>query len=217
MKSYTAREPLLNMEELCNLATEWVHRIPHHEDLRGREIRCHELARAFCHALRVRKYRYFPPHAFQVVDGTYARVNHSWIEIVYERAWLFHFADHPSMKGRFRAILDPYAVGSLPQVRLLAADAILASANALYVPKETRTDIREDVVDMILWSIGGRRSFEPPAEGDYDRSECSCGALNLGLPEDASTTPCVGCGSTLSPRFGMPRVLRSGRSEGEKS
>lgn len=132
-------------------------------DLRGHEIRCHELARAVLDAVRAQlTWRYIRPSWLSVIDGTYAQVDHSWIDMVIPTTFVRGraFGTEPTAadyRSKSRVILDPYAVGSLPQVRLLDCSSILAGSWGLYEPGPVREDIREDVVDLLLWSMRANR------------------------------------------------------------
>lgn len=92
----------------------------------GKEWRCHELARAIA----------VPLPGVQVVDGTHKRVDHSWIAYRNEEQAL--------------RILDVYAVGELPQVKLIHAGFPLN--DQAYRPSQLpRSDIRKNVLnDMIV-------------------------------------------------------------------
>lgn len=98
-----------------------------------RLVRCHELARAVKHQ--------FPE--FQVVDGKYGTVEHSWCTLPAE------------VGGRPRTlILDPYAIGRLPQVQLIDTfpclchthDPRFPVVSQLYRAGVERTDILEDTL-----------------------------------------------------------------------
>jgi hypothetical protein len=86
---------------------------PIHED---DDWRCHELARAIGTRLRL-----------EVVDGRFGGVEHSWLEVV------------DGCLDRRSAILDIYAVGSLPQVRVVDPRS---PEGALFEPGPERADVR---------------------------------------------------------------------------
>jgi hypothetical protein len=80
------------------------------------EWRCHELARSVGRRFRL-----------EVVDGKFGGVDHSWLVIPEGRL------------DRGAAILDVYAVGALPMVRLVAFDSPEAT---LFEPGPERVDVR---------------------------------------------------------------------------
>lgn len=84
-------------------------------------VRCHELARAA---------RLFLDYAFgqwpTLVDGRYGAVDHSWLVLT----------ERPGV----HAILDPYCVGRLPMVQLIAH---VPGERMLYQHGALRSDIRE--------------------------------------------------------------------------
>lgn len=144
-----------------------ISRIPQGFDLHGRELRCHELTRAVwsvvCESLMC---SYLRPKWLRVVDGTYAGVDHSWIEMTIPAMLMEHRSTYfiqyppkvsPTAGPRSRAILDVYAVGSLPQVRLIECAPLLKASWELYQPGAPRSDIREDVVNLLLWSLQAER------------------------------------------------------------
>lgn len=96
-------------------------------DSQGRVLRCHEVARIAAAELEP-----FLAEGVSIVvrDGHYSYAEHSWLVL--------------AVKNNSRYILDTYAVGQLPQVRLLIPDLHHAT---LYEPGKERTDIREDVVE----------------------------------------------------------------------
>lgn len=92
-------------------------------------LRCHEVARAVGHLL-----------GLPVVDGKFGIVEHSWLLIPTEPAFL----------------LDPYAVARWPQVQLVQTRLLLLPAP--YVMGPPRTDIRDDVVQALVtaWEAEGQ-------------------------------------------------------------
>lgn len=104
----------------------------------GREVRCHELARA-AHA-RLREARGLHGTEWVVRDGRFLKVvEHSWLEMT----------DPPSVIGSSeRVILDVYAVGAHPQVQVVYQSTLVSR----FEVREPREDIRADVV----WWLGGQ-------------------------------------------------------------
>jgi hypothetical protein len=123
MKSISEREYMSpEARHLLELAQMAVKMLPDAMDPEG--IRCHELARAVARQLQ----RGF------VVDGTYAHVDHSWIEL-------------PISHDGY--ILDVYAVGRLPQVQLLQKHLLLQKQTLLYMGGHARTDLRRRVLNAM--------------------------------------------------------------------
>ncbi len=117
----------------------------------GRDLlRCHEVARVVARRLVARA------RDLEVVDGKFGPVDHSWIEIV----------DPPR-----RLILDVYAVGSLPQVQLHEATALLPHWRT-YSRGDERDDVREDVIQELDAALGAVVGWR-----------CACGALTSRLAE----------------------------------
>lgn len=83
----------------------------------GEPWRCHEVARVIGDWT-----------GLEVVDGHYGAVEHSWLTL-----------------EDGKTILDVYAVGSLPQVRLVHASPLLPHT-ALYRPGVPRNDIRHEAI-----------------------------------------------------------------------
>ena len=94
-------------------------------DEQGESLRCHEVARA------VRQHLYNMNAVISVVDGRFGLSDHSWLEF-----W---------KDGRVVAILDTYAIASLPVCQLVLADSMVGTFS-MYEPGPERSDIREDVV-----------------------------------------------------------------------
>ena len=107
------------------------------------EVRCHEVARAVAGYLFHRKHI---GRALMAVDGTYGspgglRHEHSWIEV-----W-------PSGSPRGPLfIIDPYAVGRLPQVQLVDADPLHGLAS-MYREGHERADIDRALAARMLAAI----------------------------------------------------------------
>lgn len=87
-------------------------------EYQGKLIRCHELALAVGHML-----------GLPVMSGFYGKVDHSWLYFKNEK------------------ILDVYAIGSLPQVRLVDTSWSLPDC---YFPGYPRDDIKQDVVEHLI-------------------------------------------------------------------
>lgn len=122
MRSYSEREVFTPEEmELLGLAADLVRSLP---DLPG--LRCHEVARAVGEVL-----------GLQVQDGKYGWCEHSWL---WTRPW---------MSGSFPpSVLDPYAVGSLPQVKLV--DMGLPAHRGTYTVGDERTDVDLGLVKVLV-------------------------------------------------------------------
>lgn len=103
----------------------------------GEPIRCHEVARIVGAVL-----------GMQVCDGLYGFVDHSWL-------WTTPFIKD-DIVGRIGVpnILDPYCVGSLPQVRLVDCSVVsLPHVGWSYRPSGKRTDIHEIFVAEMVGKI----------------------------------------------------------------
>ena len=86
------------------------------------QVRCHEVARVVAMLC----------FGVEVVDGKFGAVEHSWL------------------LTRDKAILDCYAVGSLPMVQLV--DPHIPGGTP-YTPGEKRTDIRTEVLQHLRGEI----------------------------------------------------------------
>lgn len=93
------------------------------DEMDGKPLRCHEIARAIGAHLQL-----------DVQDGKYGMVEHSWL---YTTAHLEKCS-----------ILDPYCVGRLPQVQLVSILGVLPHLNT-YIPLRKRVDIRSSVVSRL--------------------------------------------------------------------
>jgi hypothetical protein len=167
MKSYTEREFLHRHRWALDLMDGVIAAIPH-LDKQGREIRCHELARVATHVLSndPRRHEYdrhvcIGPDArhpirgttrFRAVDGKFGPAEHSWV--VVDDGKPYHDP----------AILDVYSVASLPQVQLLFGGYMFRDVRKVFVPGPERDDIREDVIDDLLWMLGKKRYVPAPGE-----------------------------------------------------
>ena len=123
MKSYSERNVFEALAvETYEQAADLVARLPSHLDGEGRELRCHEIARALAMVL-----------GLDYVDGTSVGVDHSWLII--DRTTL----------------LDPYVPGRLPLVQLVDIGTPtlmrLCYQGAL---DGARTDVRTAVVDDLV-------------------------------------------------------------------
>jgi hypothetical protein len=139
MKSYSEREIFSDVElGLLKLATRMAEAIPRDiSSVTSSEIRCHELARAIGKILDL-----------QAQDGYYGFVEHSWLwtrqRIRGEAEWSI-----PN-------VLDVYAVGSLPMVRLVDMQHTGPQHAMLYRPQaDPRTDIDQVMVDRLVGEIRG--------------------------------------------------------------
>jgi hypothetical protein len=128
MISYSEKEIFTKRDMLLlDLVKELVRSIPSFEDLR-----CHELARAVGKTLEL-----------QVQDGYYGFVDHSWL-------WTEPFKKEGFWRLSCPRILDVYAVGSLPQVRLLDSSTNLPHVGWAYRPGDPRDDIDEMMVKRLV-------------------------------------------------------------------
>jgi len=120
--------------EILSLAMEVVALLPDRgED--GELVRCHEVARVV--ALVARDLG----HELWVQDGSYGFCDHSWLWTTEPEsdAWL-------RRPDRYNCpnILDPYCVGSLPQVRLVdCSSTALPHHGMMYRLGSPREDVRE--------------------------------------------------------------------------
>jgi hypothetical protein len=140
MKSYA--ENRFNQAELSafNLATMLVPLLPNRSN-EYEDIRCHEIARIFANVISS-----IQGIDLYVQDGCYGFIDHSWL-----------WTSVPGTTiGRVHCpnILDPYAVGSLPQVRLVDCSAsALPHFGAMYQLGPVRTDIDHAFVDSLTRSL----------------------------------------------------------------
>jgi hypothetical protein len=118
--------------EVYRAARALVSRVVSHLDREGREIRCHELARA------VAKHLVRQGYELLVVDGVLGCADHTWIEL-----------------SRTRAILDVYTPGRLPVVQLVDDCQVLTgNGRPAYAARGApRTDIREEVVEALFLAM----------------------------------------------------------------
>ena len=105
-------------------------------DPQGGWWRCHEVARAIALLLEEEGL------PVTVVDGKFCSIDHTWL------AW----RDEGSPYLR---ILDPYCVGSLPQVRLMVGDGSLGDSIRCYRPDHglVRGDIDQSLVALLVESV----------------------------------------------------------------
>jgi hypothetical protein len=128
MISYSEREIFSEKEqELLWRATELVKRVQV-------EPRCHELARAVGQVMKL-------PYQ----DGYYGFVEHTWLWT--EEREEYHPWSLPNL-------LDVYAVGSLPQVRLVDMQHGGVGHVQIYRIGLPRTDIREPAVALLVDHMG---------------------------------------------------------------
>jgi len=130
MKSYSESGEVFNKTAivLLNRAIEIIKVIPNKNN--GALVRCHEVARIVAKILNI-----------YVQDGFYGYADHSW-------CWLSkpptEFIGNSSMPH----ILDPYCVGSLPQVRILAGGSTtLPHTGTSYRMGPPRSDIDEEFIE----------------------------------------------------------------------
>lgn len=120
--------------EALRLAVVCIETLPdprHNDPFSGQEEwRCHEVARVVA-AFIEQRIEYKRP--FNVVDGTFDRVDHSWIVFLDSQQQL--------------VILDPYSVGSLPQVQMHTGVSWACNRRDLYkVAHIQRQDLKNDVI-----------------------------------------------------------------------
>lgn len=95
-------------------------------DHHGGLLRCHEVARVVGSCLEL-----------EVIDGRYEYGHeHSWCIVHHQ----------PGDPTRW-SILDPYTIGRIPPVQLVA---VLHTMPNRYFPEARRTDIRDDVVQRLI-------------------------------------------------------------------
>lgn len=99
-------------------------------------IRCHELVRIVAAMLS-------PEFQLSIIDGRYGPETIT----SYEHSWLIYEEPNQRSVVCYRFILDPYAVGRLPQVQLLDPHA---GNHKLYRESNPRDDIRYDHVNREL-------------------------------------------------------------------
>lgn len=106
-------------------------------------LRCHEVARAAGRVL-----------GLTVQDGHYGLIEHSWLWTSGPEGFFG--------SGRYPNILDVYAVGSLPQVRLVDMGHFLPENRAYRFSRlgESREDVREDVVAELVRAAGTVRGAD---------------------------------------------------------
>lgn len=173
MKSYSERWVFSSkLVSLLEAARRFVSVVP--EIVHGKEVRCHELARAVARALAPEAASLEPFRGvvgageaegllLRVCDGTYlGTVDHSWIDVSSESG-----TGHlPGLVVTERIVLDVYAVGALPQVQLVYQSPLV---NRFHEGSQ-RSDIRASVVRELRWAA--RHEFplpsfstrEPPGE-----------------------------------------------------
>lgn len=134
MKSYSETDifPPFILPRL-RTAQKIVERIPD-PGKREEMLRCHEVARIVGAILD-----------YEVVDGQFAAVDHSWLEVPYRPA-----RKRGEKVPVLGLILDVYAVGSLPQVKIVDSNSPLLPYRGLYVKGAARDDIRHWTVTTIF-------------------------------------------------------------------
>jgi hypothetical protein len=106
-------------------------------DIEGRLLRCHEIARAVAIAFNL-----------TVIDGVYGCVEHSWCMIPKPLSPKPLLIGERPLGTHYRVIIDPYAVGRLPQVQMVSVGSTLPH-DRWYSERKPRTDIREDVLRLL--------------------------------------------------------------------
>lgn len=104
-------------------ATTFVDRLPE-----SGTVRCHEITRAVYKALD----SYGLQHYWEVVDGVFGHVDHSWL-----------------VGKKTDTILDVYAVGSLPMVQLINTTFLGVRDARRYKEGCTRKDINEVIIVVL--------------------------------------------------------------------
>jgi hypothetical protein len=113
MRSYSAKGDVFTERDMMILVAA-EHVVAILPDTMGRRgpTRCHEVARVCAKLMDL-----------EVIDGRYGLVQHSWC------------------LTKDRAILDPYAVGRLPQVQLVSEYGVVGFARNYQPSASLRTDI----------------------------------------------------------------------------
>jgi hypothetical protein len=116
-------------------------------DNEGRLLRCHEVARAVAIAFDL-----------TVIDGVYGCVQHSWCliprpqdsEVVRLplKGDVGYLKSHAALGTHYPVIIDPYAVGRLPQAQMVSVGSTLPH-DRWYSERNPRTDIREDALQLL--------------------------------------------------------------------
>lgn len=137
MRSYAEREVFTDHEtDLLHQADSLVQKVP--DEIRGQEVRCHELARAVGFVL-----------GLEVADGHFGFVEHSWL-------WTTPFRGPCGPSWGLPNILDVYVPGAFPQVQLVSTEAGLPHR---YSPRPVKDlVIRTDVFETLILIMKGARS-----------------------------------------------------------
>lgn len=109
MISYAQRQINAEFLKVYGLSLARVAKVPSHLDESGREIRCHELARAVARELLRRASLGTP--SIRVVDGRLGVIAHSWLEL--------------TAASKDQTIMDVYTPGRVPQVQLIDKHPII--------------------------------------------------------------------------------------------
>lgn len=191
MKSYSETNVFdANEVKLFKRATELVSKLL---DRQLTVVRCHELARAVGRVLKL-----------EVQDGYYGFCDHSWLWTVAPPK------DRNALVGRLGLpnILDVYAVGQLPMVRLVdCAHTQLPHVGWAYRPGEARKDINHERVDSLAREMSSMNRLLDSAKSTSETStaetcvttfRCVCGT---DLPEPSKDrrdvlAACWKCGRT---------------------
>lgn len=121
MKGYSERHHFDERAlQIWERATKLVESIPTHLDAMGREIRCHEVARALGNVF-----------GLEVADGCTIGVDHSWLII------------------NRSTLLDPYAPGRMPMVQLVDLGSPTLHRLNYNLDLRARDDVRADVVETL--------------------------------------------------------------------
>lgn len=117
-------------------------------DSEGRLLRCHEVARVVAATF-----------GLTVIDGVYGCVQHSWCliprpqdsEVVHLplKGDVGYLKSRAALGTHYPVIIDPYVVGRLPQAQMVSIGSTLPH-DRWYSEREPRTDVREQVVEVLL-------------------------------------------------------------------
>lgn len=137
------------------------------------KLRCHELARAVCIWLFQQS-----EHGV-VVDGHFGIAEHSWL----------YLPEH-------KAILDPYAVGRLPMVQIISADAGIGTFVRDYKSDRTqRQDIDKQMVATLVVELAGVAMIAERRLIRYCVANPVCKATKAGMDIVNGDWQCQTCGA----------------------